>query len=166
MLKFGSEEALEVVFNDEDAEKIGIALGANDVPGERSHAEAADGHGVKAAKGVAPALGEDSPQKHRATGENDRRWPFRECGKAEEATEKKGGKEVEEVKEVKDGNKRCWLACAPDIWGIMPRRRAANTMAMVSMAANGMSVAAAWEKPIMPTVVGSKTSSQRAVSAP
>ena len=28
---------------------------------------------------------------------------------------------------------------------------------MVSMAAKGMSVAAAWEKPIMPTVVGSKS---------
>ena len=28
MLKFGSEEAFEVVLDDEDAEKIGIALGA------------------------------------------------------------------------------------------------------------------------------------------
>jgi len=39
-------------------------------------------------------------------------------------------------------------------------------MATVSMAAKGMSVAAAWEKPIMPTVVGSKSNTHRAVSAP
>jgi hypothetical protein len=39
-------------------------------------------------------------------------------------------------------------------------------MAIVSMPAKGMSVAAAWEKPIIPTVVGSRRRSQRAVSAP
>ena len=50
--------------------------------------------------------------------------------------------------------------------GIRFSRHAAKTMAMVSMAANGMSVAAAWEKPIMPTVVGRRRRSQRAVSAP
>src|SRR5882724_6386689 len=49
---------------------------------------------------------------------------------------------------------------------VRPRTTAAQTMAMVSMALKGMSVAAAWEKPIMPTVVGSRSSSQRAVSAP
>jgi hypothetical protein len=37
---------------------------------------------------------------------------------------------------------------------------------MVNIALKGMSVAAAWEKPIIPTVVGSRSSSQRAVSAP
>src|SRR6266436_1735263 len=45
-------------------------------------------------------------------------------------------------------------------------RTATQTIAIVNMALKGMSVAAAWEKPIMPTVVGSRSSSQRAVSAP
>jgi len=43
---------------------------------------------------------------------------------------------------------------------------AAKTMAIVSVAAKGMSGAAAWEKPIMPTVVGRSRSNQRAVHAP
>jgi len=42
----------------------------------------------------------------------------------------------------------------------------AKTMAMASAAAKGMSVAAAWEKPIMPTVVGRRSKTQRAVHAP
>jgi len=46
------------------------------------------------------------------------------------------------------------------------RRNAAKTMAIVSVPAKGMSVAAAWEKPIMTTVVGSRRSSQRAACPP
>ena len=42
----------------------------------------------------------------------------------------------------------------------------ANTIATVSVAEKGMSVAAACEKPIMPTVVGSRSKSHRVVSAP
>jgi len=43
---------------------------------------------------------------------------------------------------------------------------AAQIMAIESMPAKGISVAAACEKPIMPTVVGRRRRSQRAVSAP
>src|SRR5690349_13516961 len=42
----------------------------------------------------------------------------------------------------------------------------AKTIATVSIAEKGISVAAAWEKPIIATVVGSRRSSQRAVSSP
>jgi hypothetical protein len=71
------------------------------------------------------------------------------------APRKRELKEVEEVKEAEDSEV-----------GIRPSNLAAKTMAMVNIAAKGMSVAAAWEKPIMPTVVGRRRSSQRAVSAP
>jgi len=43
---------------------------------------------------------------------------------------------------------------------------AAKTIAIVSVPAKGMSVAAACEKPIMPTVVGRRSSNQRAVHGP
>src|SRR5437879_5836702 len=49
---------------------------------------------------------------------------------------------------------------------VKPSATAAKTIAMVSIALKGMSVAAACEKPIMPTLVGSTSKSQRAVSAP
>ncbi len=62
--------------------------------------------------------------------------------------------EGEEVNEVKE--RREFVEGAPDCnCGITDGTRfrsfVAKTMAMVSMAAKGMSVAAAWEKPIMPT---------------
>lgn len=49
---------------------------------------------------------------------------------------------------------------------VRPMIEATNTMATVSIAEKGMSVAAACEKPIMPTVLGSKSKSHRVVSAP
>src|SRR6266851_8079969 len=90
-------------------------------------------------------------------------------------------KEVEEVEEMKEeeagavaGASVGLLAYASfcESGGEPPHskgslsRTAAQTMAMVSMALKGMSVAAAWEKPIMPTVVGRRSRSQRAVSWP
>ena len=89
--------------------------------------------------------------------------------RARKKPKRKEVKEVEEVNEVKE--RREFVEVAPDcICGVADGRRcrtcAANTMAIVSMAAKGMSVAAAWEKPIMPTVVGRRSRSQRAVSAP
>ena len=47
MLEFGGEEAFEIVFDDEDAEEIWIAAGAEDVPGERCYAESGDGCRMK-----------------------------------------------------------------------------------------------------------------------
>src|SRR5271165_3966466 len=49
---------------------------------------------------------------------------------------------------------------------VRPSVTAAQTMAIVSVPLKGISVAAAWEKPIMPTQVGSNSMSHRAVAAP
>src|SRR5258708_3112849 len=87
VLEFGSKVALEIVLNDEDAEKIGIAAGAENVPGKCSEAKGRDGGGVKEAKGVAPALGEERPEENSAAGENDGGGTFGEDGEAEEETE-------------------------------------------------------------------------------
>jgi len=67
VLEFGSEEALEVVLNDEYAEEVGVATGAEDIPGQGSERKAGDGDGVKAAEGVAPAAGASSPQQNCTT---------------------------------------------------------------------------------------------------
>jgi len=63
VLEFGSEVALEIVLDDEDAEEIGVAAGAEDVPRECSEAERHESGGMKEAAGVAPALGEERPEK-------------------------------------------------------------------------------------------------------
>ncbi len=62
VLELRSEEAIEIVFDDEDAEEVGVAAGAEDVPGKRGEAEAGDGDGMKAAEGVAPSFGEQGPE--------------------------------------------------------------------------------------------------------
>ena len=90
VLEFGSEEALEIVFDDEDAKEIGIAAGAENVPGKSGEAEAGDGDGMKTAEGVAPAFGEDGPEQNSAAGENDRGRTFCENGEAEEEAEEAG----------------------------------------------------------------------------
>src|SRR6516165_3716859 len=69
MLEFRGEEALEVVLDDEDAEKIGVAAGANDVPGQGGEAEGDDGRGMKQAQRVAPAFGPKRPQEDGAARE-------------------------------------------------------------------------------------------------
>src|SRR5260370_33990652 len=94
MVEFGSEVALEIVFDDEDAEKIGIAAGASDVPGKSGQAKGRDGRRMKEAEGVAPALGEERPEKDSACGENDRGGAFGEDrqGKEENAEKERGPK--------------------------------------------------------------------------
>ena len=87
MLELGSEEAVEIVFDDEDAEEVGVAAGTEDVPGKCGEAEAGDGDGMKAAEGVSPALGEDGPEKDCTAGENYCGRTFGESGEAEEQTE-------------------------------------------------------------------------------
>ena len=47
MLEFWCEEAFEIVFDDEDAEEIGITARAEDVPGECRDAESGDGCWMK-----------------------------------------------------------------------------------------------------------------------
>ena len=80
MLEFGGEVALEVVFDDEDAEEIGVTAGAKDVPGKSGEAEGGEGGGMEEAEGVAPALGEERPEKNGAAGENDGGGAFGEDG--------------------------------------------------------------------------------------
>ena len=91
MLEFGREVALEIVFDDEDTEKIGIAAGAEDVPGKSGEAKGRDGRRMKEMEGVAPALGEERPEENGAAGKNDRGGAFGEDGEAEEETEEKEG---------------------------------------------------------------------------
>src|ERR1700739_1381583 len=92
MLKSGSEETVEVVFDDEDAEEVVVAEGAEDVPRESGEAEGRDGDGIKAAKCVAPAFGEQSPEKNAAAGEDDGCGAFGQSGETEEEAEEEGGK--------------------------------------------------------------------------
>ncbi len=91
MLEFGGEVALEIVFDDEDAEEIWIAAGAQYIPGKSGEAEGSDCDGMKEAEGVAPALGEERPEKYGAAGENDGYGAFCEDGEAEEETEENQG---------------------------------------------------------------------------
>ena len=92
MLELGSEEAVEIVFDDEDAEEVGVAAGAEDVPGKSSETEAGDGDGMKTAEGVSPAFSEDGPEKNSAAGEDDGRGTFGESGETKKQPEEKGGK--------------------------------------------------------------------------
>src|SRR5713101_8075933 len=89
VLEFRGEVAFEIVLDYEDAEEIGIAAGAENVPGESGEAEGGERDGMKEAEGVAPALGEERPEKNGAAGENDGGGTFGEYGQAKEETEKK-----------------------------------------------------------------------------
>ena len=89
MLEFGSEVALEIVLDDEDAEEVGVAAGTQDIPGEGGQAERGDGGGMKETEGVAPALREKRPGKNGASGKNDGGGSFCEDREAKEETEQK-----------------------------------------------------------------------------
>ena len=77
MLEFWREIPLEIVFDDEDAKEVGVAAGAKDVPGKCSEAEGRDCCGMREAESVAPAFGEERPEKDGAAGENNGRRAFR-----------------------------------------------------------------------------------------
>src|SRR5713101_3817530 len=91
VLEFGGEEALEIVLDDEDAEKIGVAAGAQNIPGKSGEAEGRDGGGMQDAEGVAPAPREERPGKNGAAGENEGGGAFCKDGQAEEETEENKG---------------------------------------------------------------------------
>jgi len=93
VLEFRGEVAFEIVLDDEDAEEIGIAARAEDVPGKGGNAERDDASGVKQAEGIAPALGEERPEKYRAAAQNDGRWSLGKDGEAEKKAEQHGSKE-------------------------------------------------------------------------
>ena len=80
MLEFGGEVALEIVLDDEDAEEVGVAAGAQDVPRESGEAKRRESGGMKKTEGVAPALGDERPEKNGASGEDDTDRAFREDG--------------------------------------------------------------------------------------
>ena len=92
MLEFGGEETLEVVLDDKNAEEIGVAAGAENVPGKGGDAEAGDGQRVNTAKRVAPAFGENGPEQDAAAGEDERGGAFGESGEAKKNTEDEGSK--------------------------------------------------------------------------
>src|SRR5712692_7333762 len=87
VLEFGSEVAFEIVLDDEDAEEVGIASGAEDIPGKSGEAEGPDRGGVKDAEGVAPTFGKERPEKNGTAGENDGGGALGEDGETEEETE-------------------------------------------------------------------------------
>ena len=91
MLEFRGEVALEIVFDDEDSEEVRIAAGADDVPRESGEVEGSDGDGMKEAEGVAPAFGEEGPEKDGAAGKDNGGGAFCEDGEAEEETPEEGG---------------------------------------------------------------------------
>ena len=80
MLEFGREVALEIVLDDKDAKEVGVAAGAEDVPGKSGYAERTDCGGMKEAEGFAPALSEKRPEKNGAAGKNDAGRAFCEDG--------------------------------------------------------------------------------------
>jgi hypothetical protein len=88
MLEFGGEVALEVVLDDEDAEEVGVAAGAEDIPRQSCDAEGGDGRGMEEAEGVAPAFGEERPEKNGAAGEDYGGGTFGEHGETQEKTKK------------------------------------------------------------------------------
>ena len=92
MLEFGGEKALEVVLDDEDAEKVWVAAGAKDVPRECGEAKSDNSGGVKQAKSVAPAFCDECPEEDGATAKDDRGRSFCEYREAEEEAEEDGGK--------------------------------------------------------------------------
>jgi len=87
VLKFGSEKALEVVLDDEDAEEFGVAAGTEHVPGKRGEAKTGDSGGMKTAKGIAPAFRRDPPKKNRAARQDNSGGALRENGEAKEEAE-------------------------------------------------------------------------------
>jgi len=87
VLEFGSKEALEIVLDDEDAEKVGVAASAENVPRERGEEEGRNRSGVNEPEGVAPALGEERPEKNGAAAKNNGGGAFCKNGEAEEKTE-------------------------------------------------------------------------------
>jgi len=82
VLELWREEAIEIVFDDKNAEEVGVAVGAENVPGKSGEAEAGNGDGVKTPEGVAPALGEGGPEKNGSAGEDEGCGTFGEGGEA------------------------------------------------------------------------------------
>jgi len=91
VLESGGEVALEIMFDDEDVEEVGVAVGAEDVPGKGGATERCDRDGMKQADGVAPALGEEPPEKYGAAGKNHGGRAFREDGETEEESGEQQG---------------------------------------------------------------------------
>jgi len=84
--KFGRQVALEIVLDDEDAEEVGTAPGAQDVPGRAVAKKRGERDGMKEPEGVAPALVKSAQKKTAAAHENDARRAFRENREPEKKT--------------------------------------------------------------------------------
>ncbi len=91
MLEFGREVALEIVLDEEDAEEIGIAAGAENVPGKSREAKSGDGDWVKKKESVAPALRQERPEEDGTSAENDCGGAFGKNCQAEEKSKKDEG---------------------------------------------------------------------------
>ena len=88
VLEDWSQVALEIVLQDEDADKIGIAQRAQNVPGQRRHAEYGDDQWMQETKWRAPQAGERGPYQSRAARKDHGGWAFREHGSSEKKSER------------------------------------------------------------------------------
>jgi len=124
----GVKVAFEIVLDDEDAEEIRIAAGAEDVPGKSGEAEGRDGGGMKEAEGVGgQRLRRSAQKKNGAAAENNGRRAFRQDSEAEEETRKDESKPGRSRKD-----RRVFVASEA-------RTTAAQTMAIVSIGAKRQS---------------------------
>src|SRR5437763_1714830 len=73
VLKFGSQEALEIMLDNKHEQEIWIAAAAANVPRKGSSAKRGDSYWMKQSKRVPPPFGQESPEEHRAATENNRR---------------------------------------------------------------------------------------------
>src|SRR5260370_10027313 len=71
---------------------MGVAAGAEDVPGQSRHAERGDCGWMKETEDIARALGENRPENDGAATKNYRSGAFGEDGKTERKTEEGGNK--------------------------------------------------------------------------
>src|SRR5882724_777245 len=113
------------------------------------------------------------PSRIRAAG------PLARTARPRNTPKRMAGREVVDAKEVGEGvaletvdavpvpaaGAAC-CATTTEVGSATRSRTAAATRASVRVAEKSMSVEAAWEKPIIPTLVGSRSNNQRAVSAP
>src|SRR5260370_7879560 len=63
VLEFGGEVALEIVLDDEDAEEVGVAAGAEDIPGEGGGAKKRERRRIKKAAALPPHPPPKPPKK-------------------------------------------------------------------------------------------------------
>jgi len=76
VLELRSQIPLEIVLDDENPQKIRIAAGAANVPGQGGGTESHHGHRMKEPKRILSPFGQPSPEEHRAATQKNRGRTF------------------------------------------------------------------------------------------